>query len=387
MIAMSWLVYRLTNSAFMLGLVGFVSRVPMLFISPFAGVIADKLDKYKLLLLTQILSMLQALIITVLLFTNVIQIWHIIVLGIFLGLINSFDMPTRQSFVIEMIEKKEDLGNAIALNSAMVNGARLFGPTIAGILVAVVGEGWCFLINTLSFIGIITTLLMMKIPPKKIENRTSSHLKELKDGFSYAFNFLPIRYILLLLAIVSLMGMPYQVLMPVFAKDIFNGGPHTLGYLMTAVGSGALIGALYLASRKSVLGLGRIIAIASGIFGLSLVFFALSKSYFLSLMILAFTGFGMMVQMASSNTVLQTIVDDDKRGRIMSFYAMAFMGTVPFGNLLAGSMSDLIGTTNTVLYGGICCILGAALFALKLPVIRKLIHPIYVSKDILPVEM
>ena len=387
MIAMSWLVYRLTNSAFMLGLVGFVSRVPMLFISPFAGVIADKLDKYKLLLLTQILSMLQALIITVLLFTNVIQIWHIIVLGIFLGLINSFDMPTRQSFVIEMIEKKEDLGNAIALNSAMVNGARLFGPTIAGILVAVVGEGWCFLINTLSFIGIITTLLMMKIPPKKIENRTSSHLKELKDGFSYAFNFLPIRYILLLLAIVSLMGMPYQVLMPVFAKDIFNGGPHTLGYLMTAVGSGALIGALYLASRKSVLGLGRIIAIASGIFGLSLVFFALSKSYFLSLMILAFTGFGMMVQMASSNTVLQTIVDDDKRGRIMSFYAMAFMGTVPFGNLLAGSMSDLIGTTNTVLYGGICCILGAALFALKLPVIRKLIRPIYISKDILPVEM
>jgi MFS family permease len=228
---------------------------------------------------------------------------------------------------------------------------------------------------------------MMKIPPKKIENRTSSNLKELKDGFSYAFNFLPIRYILLLLAIVSLMGMPYQVLMPVFAKDIFNGGPHTLGYLMTAVGSGALIGALYLASRKSVLGLGRIIAIASGIFGLSLVFFALSKFYFLSLMILAFTGFGMMVQMASSNTVLQTIVDDDKRGRIMSFYAMAFMGTVPFGNLLAGSMSDLIGTTNTVLYGGICCILGAALFALKLPVIRKLIHPIYVSKDILPVEM
>ena len=387
MIAMGWLVYRLTNSAFMLGLVGFVGRLPTLFISPFAGVIADRWNKYKLLLLTQVLSMLQALAITILLFTDIVQIWHIIILSIALGLINSFDTPVRQSFVIEMIEKKEDLGNAIALNSAMVNGARLFGPTIAGILVGALGEGWCFLINTLSFIAIITTLLMMKIPEKKIEKKPDGHLAELKEGFKYAYNFIPIRYILFILSLVSLMGMPYQVLMPVFAKDIYHGGPNTLGFLMAAAGTGALIGALYLASRKSVVGLGKNIAIATAIFGSGLVIFSLSKTFTLSIIVLVITGFGMMVQMASSNTVLQTIVDDDKRGRIMSFYTMAFMGTVPFGNLLSGSLSGLIGVTNTVLAGGVCCILGAAFFAFKLPAIRKIIRPIYIEKQIIPVDI
>jgi len=235
--------------------------------------------------------------------------------------------------------------------------------------------------------AIITTLLMMKIPEKKIEKKPDGHLAELKEGFKYAYNFIPIRYILFILSLVSLMGMPYQVLMPVFAKDVYQGGPNTLGFLMAAAGTGALIGALYLASRKSVVGLGKNIAIATAIFGSGLVIFSLSKTFTLSIIVLVITGFGMMVQMASSNTVLQTIVDDDKRGRIMSFYTMAFMGTVPFGNLLSGSLSGLIGVTNTVLAGGVCCILGAAFFAFKLPAIRKIIRPIYIEKQIIPVDI
>jgi MFS family permease len=383
-LAMGWLVYDLTNSAFMLGLIGFASRLPTVFIGPFAGVIIDRMNKYKLLLITQILSMIQAIIITVLLFTGVIQIWHILVLGIFLGIVNTFDMPVRQSLVIKMIEQKEDLNNAIALNSAMVNAGRLVGPTIAGLLVAAFGEKWCFFINAFSFVAIIATLLMMKLPAEKIEVQQSGRLlHELKEGFKYAYNFLPIRYILLLLALVSLMGMPIQVLMPVFAKDIFQGGPHTMGYLMGAFGIGALTGAIYLASRTTVLGLGRKIAMAAGIFGSGLILFSLSSSLWLSLIIITFIGLGMMLQMTSSNTILQTIVDDDKRGRVMSFYSMAFMGTVPFGNLLAGTMSDLIGVTTTILIGGISIVIGAAVFAFKLPEIRKIVRPVYISKEII----
>ncbi|MDD5361202.1 MAG: MFS transporter [Ignavibacteria bacterium] len=382
-LAMGWLVYDLTNSAFMLGLIGFASRLPTLFIGPFAGVIIDRMNKFKLLLITQILSMIQAIIITVLLFTGVIQIWHILLLGIFLGVVNTFDMPVRQSLVIKMIEQKEDLNNAIALNSAMVNAGRLIGPTIAGLLVAAFGEKWCFLINALSFVAIIATLLMMKLPAEKIEYKKSGPLKELKEGFKYAYNFIPIRYILMLLALVSLMGMPIQVLMPIFAKDIFQGGPHTFGYLMGAFGIGALTGAIYLASRTTVLGLGKKIAIAAGIFGSGLILFSLSSTLWLSLIIITFVGLGMMLQMTSSNTILQTIVDDDKRGRVMSFYSMAFMGTVPFGNLLAGTMSDLIGVTTTILVGGICIVIGAVVFAFKLPQIRQLVRPIYVSKEII----
>ena len=386
MLAMSWLVYRLTGSAFILGLVGFLSRIPTFFLSPFAGVIVDRWNKYRLLLLTQILSMLQSAILTVLVFTNVIEVWHLIALGVFLGLVNSLDIPVRQSFVVEMIEKKEDLNNAIALNSAMVNGARLFGPTIAGILVAVVGEGWCFLINTISFVFIIISLLFMVIEYKKPLMRITTPLREFKDGLKYVYRFPPIKAILLLLALVSLMGMPFQVLMPVFAKEILNGGAHTLGYLMAGVGVGALVGALYLASRKTVLGLGRIIPLASAIFGTGLILFSFSNIFILSFIILIITGFGMMVEMTSSNTMIQTLTDDDKRGRVMSFYTMAFMGMVPFGNLLAGTLSDLIGVNYTVMTGGICCILGAIYFYLKLPSLRPYIRPIYIKKSIITVE-
>jgi len=386
MIALSWLVYDMTHSTFMLGLVGFISRIPSLLFAPIAGVFADRMNKYKLLYLTQILAMVQAAIITILLFTNTIEIWHIIVLGIFLGIINSFDMPVRQSFVIELIEDKEDLSNAIALNSAMVNGARLIGPTIAGVLIAAFGESWCFLLNSLSFIAILLTLSFMKIPKSFREKKSESHMKKLKDGFKYAYDFLPIRYILLLLSLISLMGMPFQILMPYFAKDVFHGGPNALGFLMAATGVGALIGALYLAYRKSVLGLGKNLIYASLIFGGGLIIFSFSGNLWLSLVILVFTGFGMMVEITASNTLLQTLSEDDKRGRVMSFYTLAFMGTVPLGNLLTGFLSDLIGVQYTILFGGVSCIIGAILFAFKLPEIRKYSRPVYIEKEIIILE-
>jgi MFS family permease len=382
-LAMGWLVYDMTGSVFILGLVGFVSRIPTLVLAPYAGVIADRFNKYRLLLLTQILAMVQSTILTVLLFAHVIEVWHLVALGLMLGIINSFDMPIRQSFIVEMIEKKEDLSNAIALNSAMVNGARLIGPTIAGILVAAVGEGWCFLLNSISFIAVIGSILMMKIIFVQPEKKDTSSSRELIDGFKYAFGFMPIKYILLLLALVSLMGMPYQVLMPVFAKDILKGGPNALGFLMAAVGVGALIGTLFLASKKSVLGYGRNIAISAAVFGGALIIFSLSNVFWLSMLILPVVGIGMMIQITSSNTLLQTLTDDDKRGRVMSLYSMAFMGMVPLGSLLTGFMADHIGVPLTVLFGGVCCIIGAIIFYIKLPVLRKLVRPIYIEKNII----
>ncbi len=387
MIAMNWLVYRLTGSAFMLGLVGFASRIPGFIISPFAGVVIDRIHKYRLLMLTQILFMVQSAILALLLFTNVVQVWHLIVLGIFMGLINSFDIPVRQSFVIEMIEKKEDLGNAIALNSVLVNIARLAGPTIAGILVALIGEGWCFFINTISFIAIIWSLSAMRIKMPELSPVKTNPVAEFKEGFRYTFGFPPIRTTLLVLALVSLMGMPYQVLMPVFAVNIYKGGAHSFGFLMAAAGCGALIGGLFLASKKSVLGTGRNISFAAGIFGIGLILFAVTRVFWLALPFLMVAGFGMMVNMASSNTLLQTLADDDKRGRVMSFYAMAFMGMVPFGNLLSGTLSNVVGVPNTILIGGVCCIIGGLFYAYKLPSLRKLSRDIYIKKQIIPADV
>jgi MFS family permease len=332
---------------------------------------------------TQTLSTVQALILAALVLTETISIWHVILLSFSLGFINAFDIPIRQSFVVDMVERREDLGNAIALNSSLVNGARLVGPSIAGMLMATFGEGICFLLNGISFLAVIVALLAMRIKqPDRSEKQNPNVLRGLQEGFSYAFGFAPIRSILLLLALVSLMGMPYMVLMPIFAGKILHGGPQAFGFLLGASGSGALIGALYLASRRSVLGLGRIIVIASGLFGIGLIVFSLSRVFWLSLLSMLLTGFGMMVQMASSNTVLQTIVEEDKRGRVMSFYTMAFMGMVPFGSLLAGSLANMIGAPNTVMVGGIACIFGSALFAKKLATLREMVRPIYIEKGI-----
>lgn len=382
-IAMNWLVYRLTNSALLLGVVGFTSRIPTFFLASLAGVLADRWNRHHIILITQTLSMIQAMILALLVLTGTIVVWHIILLSLFMGFINALDIPTRQSFVVDMIEKKEDLGNAIALNSSIVNGARLVGPSIAGLLIATLGEGMCFLLNGLSFIAVIVALLAMKITPQERKRQSSEVLQGLKEGFSYAFGFAPIRSVLLLLALVSLMGMPYAVLMPIFAEKIFHSGPQALGFLLGATGFGAVAGSIYLASRKSVLGLGRIIVISSSLFGVGLIGFSLSRLFWFSLLMMLLTGFGMMVQMASSNTVLQTIVDEDKRGRVMSFYTMAFMGMIPFGSLLAGSLATHIGAPNTILVGGVACILGSFIFAKKLPSLRRMIRPIYLAKGII----
>jgi MFS family permease len=376
-IATPWLVYHLTGSALLLGVIGFAGQIPTFIIAPFAGVMTDRWNRYHLLIGTQIAAMIQAFILTILYFSGTIAIWHIVLLNIFLGCVNAFDVPARQSFVIEMVEKKEDLGNAIALNSSMVNGARLLGPSIAGVLIALTGEGICFLLNGISYIFVIVSLLLMKVKPRKIGVRDQNVLEELKEGFSYAFSFPPIKHIIFLLGLVSLMGMQYTVLMPVFAKEILHGGSHTFGFLMGASGLGALSGALYLASRKNALGLIKIIPLAAGLFGSGLIAFSFSRVFLLSLALMVIIGLGMMLQMASSNTILQTIVDDDKRGRVMSFYTMAFMGTAPFGSLLAGSLAKITGVSVTILSGGIFCILGAVVFAYKLPGLSKIINSIY----------
>ena len=386
-IAMSWLAYRLTHSALLLGVIGFTSRIPTFLLASLAGVLADRWNRHRILVITQTLSMVQAMILAILVLTETVAVWHIISLSLLLGLINALDIPARQSFVVDMIERREDLGNAIALNSSIVNGARLIGPSIAGILIATLGEGMCFFINGLSFIAVIMALLAMKIAPKQREMQSWQVFQRLKEGFSYAFGFAPIRSVLLLLALVSLMGMPYTVLMPIFAENILHGGPKALGFLMGATGVGAIVGSIYLASRKSVLGLGRIIVISSNLFGVGLIAFSLSRFFWLSLLFMLLTGFGMMVQMASSNTVLQTIVEEDKRGRVMSFYTMAFMGMVPFGSLLAGSLANKIGAPNTVMIGGVACILGSLIFAKLLPSLRKIARPIYVEKGIISEEL
>jgi MFS family permease len=314
----------------------------------------------------------------------VIQIWHILVLSIILGCINAFDVPSRHSFVIDMVEKKEDLGNAIALNSLMFNGARLIGPSIAGIMLATTSEGICFLLNAISYIFVIISLLMMRLHHKETQRKDERILNELGDGLRYAFGFAPIKQLLILLSISSLMGMSYSVLMPVFAKEILHGGSNTYGFLMGAAGFGALLGALFLASRESVLKLGRIVPASAILFGVGLIALSFCRIFPLSLVLMIFIGLGMMMQTAASNTILQTITDDDKRGRVMSFYTMAIMGTAPFGSLMAGGLAKVIGTPWTIFTGGIACIIGALFFLQKLPELRTIVRPIYVKLGIIP---
>ncbi len=384
-IAVSWLVYRMTNSAFLLGLVGFSSQIATFLLAPLAGVIADRHHRYRLLLITQSLAMLQAILLYTLYITHTITVWHIILLSLFLGAINAFDIPIRQSFTVDMINDREDLSKAIALNSSMVNAARLVGPSIGGILISLFGEGTCFLINALSYIAVLLSLAMMKLPPWERSNRQhGSVMLQFKEGFFYALNFMPIRTILLLLSVMSMVAGGLQAMMPVFARDIFHGGSKTLGLLMAASGLGALTGAIFLAGRKNVRGLSKVIAIAAGMFGVSIAIFSCTSLLIVGLPILLFAGFGMMVQMASSNIILQTIVEEDKRGRVMSFYTMAFMGLAPFGSLFSGVLATRIGADNTLLWGGGVCILAAITYAFQLPKLRSFIRPVYVQKGIIP---
>ena len=383
-IAVSWLVYRMTNSAFLLGLVGFSSQIMTFLLAPLAGVIADRHHRHRLLLITQSLAMLQAVVLYLLFMTHTIAVWHIILLSLFLGAVNAFDIPVRQSFTVDMITDRVDLSNAIALNSSMVNAARLIGPSIGGVLIALFGEGTCFLVNALSYIAVLFSLTMMKLPPfERSSQHRGSVMLQFKEGFLYTLNFMPIRTILMLLSVISLVAGGVQALMPVFARDIFHGNSKTLGLLMAASGLGALTGAIFLAGRKNVLGLSKIIAYSAGLFGLGTVIFSHVSILIIGMVVLLFSGFGMMVQMASSNIILQTIVEEDKRGRVMSFYTMAFMGLSPFGSLFSGVLAVKIGANNTLLWGGVFCIIAAAMFALQLTKLRGFVRPVYIKKGII----
>jgi MFS family permease len=383
-VATGWLVYRLTGSAFLLGLVSFAGQIPILFLGPFAGVWVDRWNRHRVLVVTQALSMIESFALAALALAGIITVNEVILLNLFQGAVNAFDMPARQAFVIEMVEQPEDLGNAIALNSSLVNAARLIGPSVAGLIIAGVGEGYCFLIDGFSYVAVIASLLLMTVAPRPAKTVQQSVVSELREGWNYVTGFLPIWSILMLLACISLVGMPYTTLMPIFAGKVLHGGAHTLGFLMAAVGVGALGGAVTLAARPSVLGLGRLIPMTAAGFGISLMAFSSSRLLWLSLLLLVVTGFCFMQNLASSNTILQTIVEDKKRGRVMSFYSMAFQGVAPFGSLIAGAVASRIGAPRTLAIGGAICVCGAGLFSMQLPNLRRLIRPIYVQIGIIP---
>ena len=385
-VATSWLVYRLTGSELLLGVAGFAGQIPTLIITPFAGVLVDRHDRRRILLWTQVGSLLQSALLAILTFTDIITVRQIIWLQVVQGIINSFDTPARQAFVSEMVEDRRDLPNAIALNSSMVNGTRIIGPSIGGLLIAAFGEGWCFAIDAISYIAVIGSIVAMRVPPRARHEAAEMHLlDELHHGWKYVLHSVPIRSALLLVAIISTAGTPYTVLMPAIAAQVLHGGPNTLGLLMTATGVGALSGALYLAQRETVLGLGRIIMWASAVFGVGLVIFSVTTSLWPALLVLAIAGCGFMIHLAATNTILQTIVEERLRGRVMSFYTMAFFGTVPIGSLLGGVIADRYGAMTTVLVSGIICLAGSAWFAFKLPAIRAVIRPIYRERGIITV--
>jgi len=383
-LATSWIVYQLTESAFLLGLTSFVGQIPAFFVAPIAGVWLDRWNRHRVLVITQVLAMIQSLLLAALAFSGRINLWWVIGLTLCQGLINAFDMPARQAFVIEMIEERADLGNAIALNSSMVNGAKLVGPALAGVLIASAGAGVCFLIDGISYIAVIWSLLAMRVAPARPPAVRKSTFQELAEGWKYVVESPAIRSILLLLALVSVVGMPYTVLMPVVAVDILHGGAHTLGFLVGMSGVGALASAIGLALRRSVIGLGKRIAISAALFGGGLMVLGVSRSLTISLLLMTITGFGMMQQMAASNTILQTIAADDKRGRVMSFYTLAILGMNPIGSLLAGAVAARIGVPATMIWAGAICLAGAVWFYWKLPEIRRVIRPIYRELGILP---
>jgi len=383
-IALSWLVYRLTGSVFLLGLIGFTNQIPTFVLAPFSGVLTDRYNRQRIMIMTQLLFMLQALTLTLLVLLNLIEVWHIIVLSIISGIISAFDAPARQSLVIDLIDTPDDLGNAIALNSAIFNGARLIGPAIAGVTIAAVGEGICFLLNTLSFTAVVASLLRIRIPVKQVTTQSTNFRKSFTEGIKYTFQSVPIRTLIMLLATLSLFGFPFMILMPAYAKDIIQGGSDTLGFLMSSMGAGALISAIYMASRKTVLGLGKIISVNTALLGLAVVLASFSTKMYFSLIVFFFGGLSMIMSLAAINTMLQTIADEDKRGRVMSFYAMALMGTTPIGNLLAGTIASGIGIPFTLLIGGFITMVSGLVFGLKRKSLQKYVHPIYINKGILP---
>jgi len=383
-LATSWLVWRLTHSGLMLGVVGFAGLIMTFVLAPFAGVLIERMDRRKLLVWTQALAAVQSLALAGLTLAGVITIHEVIALSVMQGLINAFDMPGRQSFLVQMVQERADLGNAIAINSSMVNAARLVGPALAGLVIAWVGEGWCFAIDGLSYFAVIASLLMMRVKRAQMQRATLSLLEQMKEGWAYVSTFRPVRTILLLFALLSLMGWPFMVLLPIFAASVLHGGPHTLGFLTGASGVGALISAASLAVRKNARGLTTMIQLSAGLFGLGLILFGVSHVLWLSMAMLLVVGFGMMQSAAAANTVIQTLVPEGMRSRVMSYYTMAFVGMAPFGSLLAGGLAHWIGAPHTVMVTGSMCIAGAAWFTVELPKVRRVMRPIYVEMGLIP---
>lgn len=395
--AMIWLAFILTDDpqrkAWLIGVVAFCSQIPVLFLGPLAGVWADRLNRQKLLVITQTLSMLQSFALAALSLTHRINIPEVICLAILQGIINSFDIPARQAFLVEMVSDREDLANAIALNSTMVHGARLIGPAAAGLLIAWVGVGWCFLLDAVSYLAVIAALVAMQIQPRQRRPR-GSVMSELGEGFHYVVDFKPAKILLFLMAIISLSGVPaMMVLTPIFG-DYFGGKQHgaqVFGFLGAAAGLGALCGAISLASRKTVIGLGRLIAFSSVIYSVAIGLFALSNHLWISFLILPFAGWGMITSIASTNTILQTLVDDDKRGRVMSFFSMSFLGMLPFGVLMAGRLASFLArhtdpvtaASRTIWIAAAVCLTASLTYWTQLPEIRRIIRPIYVQRGIL----
>jgi MFS family permease len=382
--ATSWLLYRLTASTFLLGLVAFSSQIPSLFLLPLAGVAADRWNRHRAIIVTQFLAMTQAVLALIVVNSSGEIVWKLVGLGFFLGLINAFDVPLRQSFLVEMVPDREHLGNAIALNSSIFNGARLVGPALAGLIISIWGESACFLINAVSYVAVILALLSMRNLPVCVRPPRGKVLERLKEGFTYTFRFVPLRTLLMLMAVISFMAMSTSVLIPVFAMDIMKGDASTQGLMMTASGIGALGAALYLASKKSVLGLGQLIVLAAGFYGASQIAFSYSSNLLISLPILVVSGFCLMLNAAAINTLIQTITEEDKRGRVISLYAMSFTGVAPLGSLMGGCLAARIGAPAAVRVAGGICIIAAILFGLKLPLLQKLIRPIYEQAGILP---
>lgn len=368
-VAQAWLVYRMTGSSILLGAVGFAGQIPSFLFAPLAGIVADRYSRHRVVIATQTSSMILAFMLAAVVLFGVVQIWHIFVLAILLGVVNAFDIPARQSFMVEMVGRT-DLMNAIALNSSMFNASRVIGPAIAGILVASIGEGWCFFANGVSYIAVLAGLFLMDLPPYEKVKHEASPLEHLLEGFRWVTGNTSVHAILILLGVVSLTAMPYSVLMPIFADRILHGGATALGTLMGATGVGALAGALVMASRKTLKGLGLWAAVAAGAFGACLIAFGFSRVYWLSLVLLVPTGFSLMIQMGSTNTLLQSMVPDRLRGRVMSVYSMMFMGMGPIGSLLAGAAAGRIGAPRTVASGGLLCMSAAGVFSLFLPTIR-----------------
>jgi MFS family permease len=379
-VAQGWLVYRLTGSAVLLGLVSFSGQIPVFLLAPLGGALADRRPRRSILIATQTCAMLLTFALATLTLTGHVREWHIFVVAALLGVVNAFDIPARQSFVIDMVGK-EDLVNAIALNSSMFNGARIVGPAIAGVLITAIGEGWCFLANALSYTAVIAGLLSMRVAASVRQDGGGSAIEKIREGFVFVGRNGPVRALMLLLGIVSLTGMPYAVLMPIFADRILGGGPSGLGILMGASGLGALLGAVALATRKGIQGLGRWVAFASAGFGTGLILFSLSHSFWLSAALLVPTGFSLIVQMASSNTLVQSMVPDELRGRVMAVYSMMFMGMAPVGALLAGTLAGRLGAPLTVALGGAVCILAASLFALRLPRLRGAARQLIIAQQ------